>query len=198
MVLTVTAGWSAAQSTTAGAKGGVLRVARFDDVDSVDPALASTPWSLALLHSTCARLFNLPDRPGPDGTRVVPEVVRAWTVSGDRRKYTFDLKRTFHFHTGAPVTARSFADAFDRVADPRMRSPAGVYLHEIVGADAVLKGKAKSISGVRALGPYRLEIRLTRPVGDLTARLTMPSFCPVTRALRSWWVLPSLMRLRTA
>jgi ABC-type oligopeptide transport system substrate-binding subunit len=75
--LAVTAGWSAAQSTTGEAKGGVLRVARYDDVDSVDPALASSPWSLALVHSTCARLFNLPDRPGVDGTRVVPEVARA-------------------------------------------------------------------------------------------------------------------------
>ncbi len=177
--LTVTAGWSAAQSTTGVARGGVLRVARFDDVDSVDPALASSPWSLALVHSTCATLFNLPDRPGVDGTRVVPEVVSAWTVSRDRRTYTFDLRRTFRFHTGALVTAQSFADAFDRVADPRMSSPAAVYLHEIVGADAVLEGKAQSISGLHTLGPYRLEFRLTRPVGDLTARLTMPFFCPV-------------------
>ena len=28
------------------------------------------------------------------------------------------------------------------------------------------------------LGPYRLQIRLTKPLGDLPARLTMPFFCP--------------------
>ena len=29
------------------------------------------------------------------------------------------------------------------------------------------------------LGRYRLQIRLTKPLGDFTARLTLPFFCPV-------------------
>ena len=52
-------------------------------------------------------------------------------------------------------------------------------MREIVGADAVIDGKATSISGVRVLGRYRLQIRLTKPLGDFTARLTLPFFCPV-------------------
>jgi ABC-type oligopeptide transport system substrate-binding subunit len=110
---------------------------------------------------------------------VVPEVVDRFRVSKDGRVYTFDLKRTFRFHKGAPVTARSFAEAFNRDANPKMQSPAIQYLHEIVGADAVIAGKAASISGVRVLAPYRLQIRLTKPLGDFTARLTMPFFCPL-------------------
>ncbi len=77
------------------------------------------------------------------------------------------------------MTARSFADAFNRVANPRLESPATAYMREIVGAVAVMEGKAKAISGVRVLGRYRLQIRLTRPVGDFTARLTLPFFCPI-------------------
>jgi ABC-type oligopeptide transport system substrate-binding subunit len=60
-----------------------------------------------------------------------------------------------------------------------MRSGAMNYMHEIAGADAVAKGEAPVISGVRVLAPYRLQIHLTRPLGDLTARLTMIFFCPV-------------------
>ena len=52
-------------------------------------------------------------------------------------------------------------------------------MREIEGAEAVIAGRAKTISGVRALGPYRLRIRLTQPVGDFTARLTMAFFCPI-------------------
>jgi ABC-type transport system substrate-binding protein len=52
-------------------------------------------------------------------------------------------------------------------------------MREIAGAVAVMEGKAKRISGVRVLGRYRLQIRLTRPVGDFTARLTLPFFCPI-------------------
>ena len=148
------------------------------DVDSVDPG-ARVHVVVALGYATCAKLFNYPDAPGAAGARVAPEVVRRHTVSQDGRTYTFELKRTFRFHTGAPVTARSFADAFNRDANPRLESPATTYMREIVGAAAVIDGKAKAISGVRVLGRYRLQIRLTRPVGDFTARLTMPFFCPI-------------------
>ena len=41
------------------------------------------------------------------------------------------------------------------------------YLNDIVGANAVLAGKAQTISGVKALGPYTLQIRTTRPMPDL-------------------------------
>ena len=130
-------------------------------------------------YATCAKLFNYPDAPGAEGTRLVSEVVDRFSVSRDRRIYTFELKRTFRFHTGALVTAQSFADALNRVAQPELRSPAAALMREFVGAAAVIDGKAESISGVRTLGRYRLQIRLTKPVGDLTARLTMPFFCPI-------------------
>jgi len=160
-------------------QGGTLRVSTSVDVDYVDPALAYHWYAWSIGFATCAKLFNYPDASGAAGTRLVPEVVRAFNVSRDGRTYTFELKRTFRFHTGAAVTARSFADAFNRAANPRLKSPATTYLREIVGADAVIGGSARSISGVRVLGRYRLQIRLTRPVGDFTARLTMPFFCPI-------------------
>jgi ABC-type transport system substrate-binding protein len=160
-------------------RGGTLRLAQPADVDFVDPALAYVPHSAILEFATCAKLFNYPDKAGAAGTRVIPEVVRNWRVSKDGSTYTFELKKTFRFHTGAAVTAHSFVEAFNRDANPRMKSPATAFMHEIVGADAVIEGRAKTISGVRALGPYRLRIGLTKPLGAFTARLTMPFFCPL-------------------
>ena len=134
-------------------------------------------YSWPIGFATCAKLFNYPTSAG--GARLQPEVVRDSRVSRDGRVYTFELKRTFRFHTRAAVTARSFADAFNRVANPLLGSWASPYMREIVGAVAVMERKATAISGVRVLGRYRLQIRLTRPVGDFTARLTLPVFCPV-------------------
>ena len=163
----------------AGKKGGTLRLARFSDVDSVDPALAYSGPSWTIEFATCAKLFNYPDAAGAAGTRVIPEVVDTYTVSKDGRSYTFDLEKSYRFQTGAAVTAQSFADAFNRDASPKMQSPATSYLHEIVGADAVIGGTAKAISGVRVLSRYRLQLNLTKPAGDLLARLTQPFFCPI-------------------
>jgi ABC-type oligopeptide transport system substrate-binding subunit len=173
-------GASAVARTTGEApKGGILRWGAPGDVDFVDPALAYRDRSWPIGYATCAKLFNYPDAEGAAGTRLVPEVVDRYTVSEDGRAYTFTLKRTFRFHTGARVTAQSFSDAFNRDAQPELGSPAVAYMREIVGAQAVIDGKAKTISGIRAQGRYRLRIRLTKPLGDFTARLAMPFFCPI-------------------
>ena len=160
-------------------KGGTLRLASFEDVGLIDTALGYGPIPSAISFATCAKLFNHPDEAGTAGTRVVSEVVRSYTISRDGRTYVFDLRRTYRFHTGAGVTAQSFADAFNRDADPRLKSYATTFMREIEGAQAVIDGTAQSISGIRVLGRYRLQIRLTRPVGDLSARLSLPFFCPV-------------------
>ena len=174
--------WNRAHTDVVGLqakKGGVLRIGSEFDVDSVDPALAYGAASWMIEYATCAKLFNNPDAAGAAGAQVIPEVVDHWAPSPNRKTYTFDLRKTFRFQTGAPVTAKSFADAFNRDANPTLKYPAMSLMHEIVGADAVAAGRAKTISGVRVLSRYRLQIQLTKPLGDLLARLTAPFFCPI-------------------
>jgi ABC-type transport system substrate-binding protein len=161
-------------------KGGTLRISRPRDVDSVDPALAYVLDSWMIGFATCARLYSYPDKPAPEGAVLIPEVATGFPrVSRDGKTQTIELRRAFRFHNGQPVTAANYVAAFNRDANPKMKSPATGYMHEIVGVDAVISGKAQTISGVRAVGPYTLELRTKRPVGDLAARLTMPFFCPI-------------------
>jgi ABC-type oligopeptide transport system substrate-binding subunit len=161
-------------------RGGTLRLMFGAEPSSVDPALADpSRGAWAILFATCAKLFNTSYDGRTGEAQVVPEVVQKFDVSSDGRTYTFQLRRTFRFHTGAPVTAQSFADAFNRDANSRLTSPSRRFLDEILGAGAVIQGKTDTVAGVRVLGPYRLQIRLTRPAGDLPARLTMPFFCPL-------------------
>ena len=166
-------------------RGGTLRLMWGADPDSVDPALATgSIGSWTLLNATCAKLFTtlpLPDTGKTGRTRIAPEVVRSFDVSNDGRTYTFELKRTFRFHNRMPVTAQSFADAFNRNAKPELNSLVRRrgWLQEVVGANAAMRGSARTISGVQVLGRYRLRVRLTRRAGDFVPRLTMPSFCPI-------------------
>ena len=158
-------------------KGGTLRIGRVLDLGSVDTGIGGGPD-----FETCAKLFNFPDKPAPEGTQVIPEVAKGFPkVSKDGKTQTIQLRRDFSFHTGARITAASFVAALNRDANPKLESESGarLYLSEIVGADAVIEGKARTISGVRTRGRYTLEIRTTRPVVDLPARLTLVFFCPV-------------------
>jgi ABC-type transport system substrate-binding protein len=161
-------------------KGGTLRLSSPRLIDTVDPALAYTSQDWELEFATCAELYSYPDKPAPAGAIPIPEVATAFPkVSAGGKTETIQLQRTFRFNTGQPVTAANFVAAFNRDASPELQSPATNYLHEIVGADAVIAGSAQAISGVKALGLYTLQIRTIRPLPDLVSRLTMPFFCPV-------------------
>jgi peptide/nickel transport system substrate-binding protein/oligopeptide transport system substrate-binding protein len=163
-------------------RGGTLRFSSEADVDSVDPALAYLDTSWWLEYTTCATLYQYPDKPAPQGAIVTPEVATGFpNISPDGRTQTIQLKRTYRFHTGKPVTAANYVAAFNRDASPKLQSSAlaAGYLNEIVGANAVIAGKAQTISGVKALASYTLRIRTTHPLADLPARLTMPFFCPI-------------------
>jgi peptide/nickel transport system substrate-binding protein len=162
-------------------RGGTIRIGRPRDVDSVDPAIGYVIDSFSIIEgATCAKLYNYPDKPSPQGLIAGPEVATSFPrISKDGKTQTILLKRTYRFNTGARVTADNFVAAFNRDANPAMQSPATPYLHDIVGGDAVMSGSAQTITGVRALGGYTIQIRTTRPLPDLVSRLTMPFFCPI-------------------
>jgi ABC-type oligopeptide transport system substrate-binding subunit len=172
-------------------QGGTLRISSAHDVDSLDPAIAYGTDSWMIEFTTCARLYSYPDKSGPEGAVLIPEVAAGMpTLSKDRKTQTIELKRTYRFDTGARITAANFVAAFNRDAGPiaplvastdgkPLSSAATNFMHEVVGADAAIDGRARSISGVRALSPYTLQIRTTRPIPDLVSRLTLPFFCPI-------------------
>jgi ABC-type transport system substrate-binding protein len=162
-------------------RGGTFRVvfAPPEQLDSMDPAIANTQASWSLLDLTCARLMTYPDKPGQAAYRLAPEVAAGPPkVSRDGKTYTFMLRRSFRFSDGKPVDARAFARSINRALAPGLRSLGTRYMEDIVGARAVLSGRARNASGVIARG-YRLTIRLVQPLGDLPARTSMPFFCAV-------------------
>jgi ABC-type transport system substrate-binding protein len=169
----------------AGREGGIFKVSLHSlaGIDSLDPALATTPPAWALLDTTCARLLSYPDKPAPEGFRLQPEVATSFpAVSRDGRTYTFTIRRGFRFSNGEPVRANAFARAITRVLTPEMSSPGVQYARDIVGAGRVVAGKAKTPSGVVARG-NTLVLRLTRPAPDLPHRMASTFFCAVPPSL---------------
>jgi ABC-type transport system substrate-binding protein len=142
-----------------------LVVAQTQDFASLDPALAQTQAAWELEYATCAKLLNYPALDGYRGTRLVPEVASSLPqISSDRLVYVFELRRGWRFSNGEPVTARSFARAFERARSEQLVSPAEPYLREVAGWSA--HGR-------------RLTIRLRTPAPDFEQRLALPYFCAV-------------------
>ena len=161
-------------------EGGMFYVALVgDDFHYIDPARAGSLSEAALLDLTCARLMRYPDKPPPEGLRLIPEVAAEYPdISGDAKTFTFTLRRGFRFSKGAPVTAKAFATAINRTLAPGVETYAAAYTEDIVGAEAVRDGSRRSAKGVVAKG-NRLVITLKHPTPDFPARMTMPAFCAV-------------------
>jgi peptide/nickel transport system substrate-binding protein len=184
LAASATAGSTSASSPTASSgaaqKGGTFRVSLNTDIDYVDPALAYYTVSWSIEYATCSMLMNYPDAPAPRGSRLTPEVAAGFPqISKNGKTYTFTLKKTFKFSNGSKVTAANYAAAINRNLNPKMASPAQPFIEDIVGASAVIDGKAAKASGVKVLSPYKLRITLTKRAPDLLSRLAMPFFCAI-------------------
>jgi len=87
-----------------------------------------------------------------------------WTISIDRKTYTFTLKSGITFSDGTPVTAQTYVYTLTRALLPEVRSPiATFFLGNIVGANDVANGKAKTLKGIQAINNTTLQITLTQP-----------------------------------
>ncbi|HEY7706970.1 MAG TPA: ABC transporter substrate-binding protein [Gaiellaceae bacterium] len=156
--------------------GGTLKHSLTVDIDYVDPALWYYVPSWTIAYSTSAMLLNYPHAPAPRGSRLTPEVAQGFPrISRNGLTYTFTLKNTYRLSNGQRVNAQSFANALNRALNRRMSSPAQPFIEDIVGAQAVIAGRAQRASGIVARG-NTLTLRLTKRSPDLLARLAMPFF----------------------
>ncbi len=156
--------------------GGTLKHSLTVDIDYVDPALWYYVPSWTIAYSTSAMLLNYPHAPAPRGSRLTPEVAQGFPrISRNGLVYTFKLKNTYRLSNGQRVNAQSFARALNRALNRRMSSPAQPFIEDIVGAEAVIAGRAQRASGIVASG-NTLTLRMTKRSPDLLARLAMPFF----------------------
>jgi peptide/nickel transport system substrate-binding protein len=189
--LLVAAGFASAaptksnQASSVAKKGGTLRIDQRSDFDFTDSALAYFSHSWQGNFAADCKLLNFPDKEASaGGLRIIPEVAASLpAVSGNGKTYTFTLKKTYKFSNGQPVTAQNFKYAFERDANKKMSSPATTFMEDIVGEKAMNSGSASHISGIKAIGKWKLQIKMTNTAPDFLARVTMPFFAAVPMGL---------------
>jgi peptide/nickel transport system substrate-binding protein len=176
-------GGGGASTTTAKKTGGTLKINLAADTDHVDPALAYYQVSVQFLYSACTMLLNYPDKAGPEGSRLQPEVAQDMPkVSPDGKTYTFIVREGFKLAppSNEVVTADTFRAVIERNLSPKLQSPAASFVNDIVGADAYANGKAEGVTGVTVEG-NKLTIRLTKAAPDFLNRIAMWFFCAIPK-----------------
>lgn len=148
------------------------------DLDTLDPTQASDENSALAFNMIYSGLV----RRNQD-LAVMPDQA-TWTISPDRRVYTFFLKPALTFSDGTPITAASYVYSLSRALSPALSADnAMLLLGAIVGAARVGAGKATTLSGVRAIGASTLQITLSRPTEYFLQALATPLAFVVNRQL---------------
>ena len=125
---------------------------------TVDPALIVDVYGAQIAAKLYNGLvcFNADLAPAPD-------IAQSWSVSSDGLVYLFRLRKGVRFFNGREVTARDFRYSFERVLNPKTRSPRTWVLSRIHGAGSFMAGKSATVAGIEVIDPYVLKIELEKP-----------------------------------
>jgi peptide/nickel transport system substrate-binding protein len=168
------------QPVSGGRYGGTVAVVWSDPPNSFDPAVGYnlTAWDAITELVYFGGLMAYDKQLGGP----VPNIAAAPPVmSADSTTMTFKLSEGVKFHNGRDIIAGDFIYSWERMLTPALASWATSYLTSIVGANAMIAGKAKQLEGVEAPDDHTLVVHLTAPDFTILNALALPMTAPVPR-----------------
>jgi peptide/nickel transport system substrate-binding protein len=150
VTFTALTGTAAAQAP---ARGGTLRIGWIPAAKTLDPHYSvefSERYVCYMVFNTLVALDK--------GFNVVPELARAWQVSPDGKRVTFQLQRGVKFHDGTDFNAEAVKWNIERILDPQNKSPQRAPLEP-------------AIASVTVVDPNTVAIDLKKPFAPLLAAL---------------------------
>lgn len=110
---------------------------------------------------------------------VKPAIAQTYTISSDRRTYTFYLQPTF-WSNGDPVTAYDFEYSWKSIVDPKTKTIGSHNFYPIKNVRAITVGKMPIENmGIQALDDRTLRVELEHPTPYFLEMLASGSFLPV-------------------
>lgn len=156
----------------------VLPNVGIQDLDTLDPTQGADQNALVVMNMLYSGLVRL-----DQNLNVIPDQA-TWTISADRKVYTFHLKQHITFSDGTPITAQTYVYTLTRALLPAVQSDeAMLFLNTIVGAGDVNTGKTTILRGVQAIDASTLEITLTQPTDYFLQALANPLAFPLNSTL---------------
>jgi ABC-type transport system substrate-binding protein len=160
-------------------RGGVLELATFGDLRSLDPATISDGLSPQILEQLFAGLVDYDDE-----GHIEPDIAERWEVADEGKTYRFFLRQGVRFHDGDEVTAADVKRSVERALHRSTPNSNATYYKSIVGfADfADNSGTAETLSGVEVEGRYVVSLHLEHPDATFLRMLAMLVLRPVCKS----------------
>jgi ABC-type transport system substrate-binding protein len=146
---------------------------------TLDPAFASASALVFMTRAIHANLVKY-----GEGAELMPDIAERWEVLEHGTLYRFHLRRNVRFHNGRALEASDVYESFLRLVLPETRSSGAWLMRSVRGANDVLEGRTRSLSGVVVRDPHTVEIQLQEPVAFFLSLMSTPesAIIPVEEA----------------
>jgi oligopeptide transport system substrate-binding protein len=146
-------------------EGKEFRMSLGTEPPTLDWSLATDSVSITVIENIMEGLTRH-DQSASGELQVHPAIAKRWEVSGNGRIYHFYLREDVHWTDGYPVTAGNFEYSWKRLLNPKTAAEYAYFLYDIVNAYEYNTGQLTDAEkvGVRALGPWILEVNLKKPI----------------------------------
>ena len=158
--------------------GGTLRLELMSDPITLDPAFLTDSTSNEVAAQIHAGLVQF-----DDGARVMPAIARSWTISADGLMWTFYLRKGVRFHHGRELVAGDVKYSLERLLDPKLKSPNGMFVSMIKGASGFASGSQRGVDGIKLIDDHCLQVVLTQPYMPFLSNLAVNATAIVPREL---------------
>ncbi|MCZ1527262.1 peptide ABC transporter substrate-binding protein, partial [Enterococcus faecium] len=155
--------------------GGVFNLVVPQEMPTADLSVATDTISFTALNNVYEGIYRLDEdsKPQPAGASELAE------VSEDGLTYKIKLREDAKWSNGDPVTAADYVYGWQRTVDPATASEYAYLYAPVENAEDITAGKKdKSELGIKAVGDYELEIKLTKQTPYFQYLLAFPSFFP--------------------
>lgn len=136
-------------------RGGTIKLAWVDAVDTLDPHFTSSLGSVKILNNIYNGLLKV----AYDGKKVsfVPDLAEKWDMPDDKT-HVFTLRKGVKFHNGDVCDAEAVKWSLERVKDPAVGSPHG--------------WKFEQLAGIDVIDDHTIRMRFNKPYAFLPVALT--------------------------
>jgi peptide/nickel transport system substrate-binding protein len=144
-------------------------------IDTLDPNrwYFAVTWGLA--NAFCTTLVRYADQPT---IKIVPGTANLPVVSSNGLLWTFTMRPGARFADGQPITPADIKYSFMRLMAPQIDTGTGVYFANVIGANAYLTGKSKTLPGITTTA-NTISFHLSSPDGAFLYKAALPTTCPV-------------------
>jgi oligopeptide transport system substrate-binding protein len=131
--------------------------------------------------------------------KIEKRLAESYSISADRKVYTFKLRKGVKWQDGVPLRAGDFVYSWKRLLSPYTAASYAYLLFDVEGAKDFYDGKNRDFSkvGIKALDDATLEVRLRKPIPYWiyvpTFWVTFPLRQDVVEKHGESWTMPGKM-----